>query len=107
MNIVKEFLKDQWLAAVILIIWITVMIINYSYTNKLIHNADNLKIEVDSLKKVLVKKSIEIDSLSKVDTILVNKIKIIKQKEYVQVRNVDNLNVSQLQKYFSDHYPKE
>ena len=52
------------------------------------------------------KSSIIIDSLSRIDTLIVNKIKIIKQKEYVQIRIVDSLPISGLQKYFSDKYTK-
>ena len=47
-----------------------------------------------------------IDSLSKIDTVIVNKIKTIKQKEYVQIKVIDSLPISGLQKFFSDRYPQ-
>jgi hypothetical protein len=49
----------------------------------------------------LIKK---IDSLSSIDKEIVEKIKIIKQKEYVQVKMVDSIPVSELQQFFTDRY---
>jgi hypothetical protein len=48
-----------------------------------------------------------IDSLSKIDTVIVNRIKTIKQKEYVQIKIIDSLPVSGLQKYFTDRYEEK
>jgi hypothetical protein len=45
-----------------------------------------------------------IDSLSKQDTVLLTKIKLIKEKEYETIRIIDSMPVSRLQEYFTNRY---
>ena len=47
-----------------------------------------------------------IDSLSKVDTVLLTKIKLIKEKEYETIRIIDSMPISGLQKYFTGRYQR-
>jgi len=47
----------------------------------------------------------KVDSLSSLEKEVIERIKIIKQKEYVQVKMVDNIPVSELQQFFTNRYP--
>ncbi len=62
----------------------------------------NLRIEIyerqDERMRILV------DSFSTLDTRVVEKIRTIKEKEYVQIKMVDNMPVSDLQEFFTDRY---
>jgi hypothetical protein len=47
----------------------------------------------------------KVDSLSSLEKEVIERIKIIKQKEHVQVKMVDNIPVSELQQFFTNRYP--
>jgi hypothetical protein len=104
MNKVLDYLKDQYLAVIIIIIWIFFTLYNQDKNTILIEQTKKLENKILILEEKDHESSKIIDSLSKVDTVIVNRIKIIKQKEYVQIRIIDSLPVSGLQKYFTDRY---
>lgn len=101
-----NFIKNQWLAGVIIIIWIIASLHSNMNNDKLLDEANHLKVEVDSLQNISAQKAKQIDSLSKVDTIIVDKIKTIKEKEYVEKRIIDSLPISGLQQFFTDRYER-
>lgn len=101
-----NFIKNQWLAGVIIIIWIIASLHSNMNNDKLLDEANHLKVEVDSLQEISAQKAKQIDSLSKVDTIIVDKIKTIKEKEYVEKRIIDSLPISGLQQFFTDRYER-
>jgi ABC-type cobalamin transport system ATPase subunit len=98
------YLKQQYLAVIITVLWIFFTLYTQNKTAILIEQSKKLEITIDNLKLKDKLSGKIIDSLSKVDTIIVNKIKIIKQKEYVQIKGVDSLNISELQEFFSKRY---
>jgi hypothetical protein len=99
-----NFIKNQWLAGVVIIIWIIVSL-SSNNNKELLEETKQLKIEVDSLQTISAEKGKQIDSLSEVDTLIVNKIKTVKEKEYVEIKVIDSLPISGLQSYFSERYP--
>lgn len=99
-----NFIKNQWLAGVVIIIWIIVSL-SSNNNKELLEETKQLKIEVDSLQTISAEKGKQIDSLSEVDTLIVNKIKTVKEKEYVEIKVIDSLPISGLQGYFSERYP--
>lgn len=99
-----NFIKNQWLAGVIIIIWIIASLHSNINNDKLLDEANHLKVEVDSLQNISAQKAKQIDSLSKVDTVIVDKIKTIKEKEYVEKRIIDSLPISGLQQFFNERY---
>lgn len=101
-----DSLEKQWLAVVIAALWLFSYTVNQEKNNRLIEQTKNLEEQVLVLEKKDHASVKVIDSLSKIDTVIVNKIKTIKQKEYVQIKVIDSLPVSGLQKYFSDRYPQ-
>ena len=100
-----NFIKNQWLAGVVIIIWIIVSL-SGNNNKELLDEANQLKVEVDSLQSVSAEKAKKIDSLSKVDAVIVDKIKLVKQKEYVEIKVIDSLPISGLQQFFSDRYER-
>jgi hypothetical protein len=104
---VLNYLREQYLAVII-----TVILIFFTFSEQQKNNV-LLKQVVELEGKILVLEEKDheaakvIDSLSKVDTLIVNRIKTIKEKEYVQIRIIDSLPVSELQKYFTDRYSEK
>lgn len=103
---ILDSLEKQWLAAVVAALWLFSYTVNQEKNNKLLEQTKNLEEQVLILEEKDHASVKVIDSLSKVDTVIVNKIKTIKQKEYVQIKVIDSLPISGLQKYFSDRYPQ-
>ena len=101
-----DSLEKQWLAVVVAALWLFSYTANQEKNNALLEQTKNLETQVLILEEQAHKSAKVIDSLSKIDTVIVNKIKTIKQKEYVQVKVIDSLPISGLQKFFSDHYPQ-
>ena len=101
-----DSLERQWLSIIIAALWLFTYTASQEKNNTLLEQTKYLEVKVLELEKKDHKSAKIIDSLSKVDTVIVNRIKTIKQKEYVQVKVIDSLPVSGLQKYFSDRYPQ-
>jgi len=102
-----QYLKDQYLAVIITVIWIFFTLYNQNKNDILIQQTKKLEAKIIVLEEKDHESGKIIDSLSRVDTVIVNRIKIIKQKEYVQIRIIDSLPVSGLQRYFTDRYEKK
>jgi len=104
--ILVNFIKKQWLAVIITALWL-LSTLHYQEKNSiLLKQTKQLEVEIVKLKKKDIQSSITIDSLSKIDTVIVNRIKTIKQKEYVQIKVIDSLPISGLQQYFTDNYKR-
>lgn len=103
---ISKFIKSQWLAFVLLFIWI-LSVIMYNHKKELLINETKiLDVKINKLNSDISKYKIVIDSLKIVDTVIVTKIKTIKQKEYEKIRVIDSLPISGLQSYFTERYPK-
>jgi hypothetical protein len=99
-----KFIKNQWFGVLIIIV---LLFLQYK---------SNQEIELYKLKLEEIDKHIEvykikdeqlqikIDSLSSLDAKVVEKIRTIKEKEYVQLKVVDSMPVSELQEFFTDRY---
>lgn len=106
LNKFLDSLEKQWLAVVVSALWLFTYTANQEKNSKLIENTKILETKITELEKEDVKSSKIIDSLSTIDTLIVNNIKTIKEKEYVQVKVIDSLPISGLQEYFSNRYPQ-
>tara|TARA_R110000782_G_scaffold190556_2_gene280421 strand:- start:1102 stop:1428 length:327 start_codon:yes stop_codon:yes gene_type:complete len=99
-------LEKQWLGIIVIAVWLFVYSSNKEKTNLLLEQTNLLESKIEMLELKADKSKKVIDSLYRADSLIVTRIKIIKQKEYVQVKIIDSLPISGLQKFFSDRYPK-
>ena len=104
--ILIKFIEKQWLAVIITALWLLSTLHYQEKNSVLLKETKQLEVEIVKLKKKDIQSSIKIDSLSKIDTVIVNRIKTIKQKEYVQIKVIDSLPISGLQQYFTDNYKR-
>lgn len=105
-----NYIRNQWLAFFIIIFWILISgyVINsvFSSGEKLQKETNKLKFKIDSLDNINKQIKKEIQIITKLDTLYVQKIKTIKEKEYVEIKVIDSMSVSSLQSYFSKRYPQ-
>ena len=102
---VLNFIKNQWFGIFIIIILI---FINYQSSKQIELYEQKLKeineqIEIYKEKDEKLQK--KIDSLSTADAVVVEEIRTIKEKEYVQIKVVDSMPISELQEFFTARYP--
>jgi hypothetical protein len=101
-----KFFKEQWLGSILIIVWIISVFIYQHKRNELLNKAYILETKIKELEKKAKVELKSVDSLKTIDTIIVTRIKIIKQKEYEEIRVIDSLPISGLQSYFTERYPK-
>ena len=103
---ISSFIKSQWLAVVLIIVFITYSIFNTADIAKYKEERSKFNNKIDSLELLAEKNKKLIDSLKEIDGVYVDRIKVIKQKEYEEIRIIDSLPVNQLQSYFTERYPE-
>jgi hypothetical protein len=104
---ILNYLREQYLAVIVIVIWIFFTLHSQQKTAVLLEQTKKLERNILVLEEKDHESSRIIDSLSRVDTLIVNRIKIIKQKEYVQIRIINSLPVSGLQSFFTDRYSEK
>lgn len=105
MSHISSFIKSQWLAVVLVIVFIIYSIINTAKMAKYKEERYKFNNKINSLELLADKNKKLIDSLKQIDGVYVEKIKVIKQKEYEEIRIIDSLPSNELQGYFSERYP--
>ena len=101
-----KFFKEQWLGSILIIIWLVSVLMYQHKKNELLNKAYILEARVKELENKTNVELKSVDSLKTIDTVIVTRIKIIKQKEYEEIRTIDSLPISGLQSYFTERYPK-
>jgi hypothetical protein len=104
-----NYIKNQWIALFAIIFWILISgyVVNSVFFSKekLQKETAKLKFKIDSLDNINLYTKKQIQIITKQDTLYVQKIKTIKEKEYVEIKIVDSMPISGLQSYFTERYP--
>jgi len=103
---ISSFIKSQWLSVVLVVVFIIYSIINTAKMAKYKEERYKFNNKINSLELLADKNKKLIDSLKQIDGVYVEKIKVIKQKEYEEIRIIDSLPSNELQGYFSERYPE-
>lgn len=102
-----KFIKQQWFGSVLIILWILSVVLYQNDRNQLIEESKVLENKIEDLEKKSDNYKKELERIRKVDTIIVDRIKKIKEKEYVQIKVIDSLTISGLQEFFTDRYSEK
>jgi hypothetical protein len=103
---ISNFIKSQWLAIILIISFIIYSTLNTANIEKYKQEQKEFNNKINALELVADKNKKMIDSLKQIDGVYVEKIKVIKQKEYEQIHFIDSLPANQLQIYFTERYPE-
>lgn len=101
-----DFIKYQWFGFILIVAFIIYSIFNTIDTNKYKEERAVFDNKIDSLELIAKNNKKLIDSLKQIDGVYVEKIKVIKQKEYEKIYIIDSLPTSELQSYFTERYPE-
>jgi hypothetical protein len=102
-----NFIKSQWLAFILLLLFILYLIFSQREVKYLEEHKSILEERLDLLEKKEVEFFKKLDTLKIENTIIVQKEKILIKKEYDTIKAVDNMPFSELQSFFSNRYYKE
>jgi hypothetical protein len=106
MYLIFNSLKNQWLGFVLIFFMTLFWVSSDKEIKRLEDKAKEMQLVIKDLEEKDHATALLIDSLSKQDTVLLTKIKLIKEKEYETIRIIDSLPVSKLQEYFADRYKR-
>lgn len=106
MYLILNSLKNQWLGFVLIFFMVLFWVSSDNEISKLEAKAKEMQLIIKDLEEKDHASALLIDSLSKKDTVLLTKIKLIKQKEYETIRIIDSMPISKLQQYFTDRYER-
>jgi len=99
-----NFFKEQWF----FVLFIIVLLMMQHESDKTIKKYEvqlkELNLQIEIYERQDARMQILVDSFSTLDTRVVEKIRTIKEKEYVQIKMVDDMPVSDLQEFFTDRY---
>jgi cell division protein FtsL len=99
-----KFIKDYWFGLFILMLLIYMQLNNQVEILLYQKTIQKLNIKIEQHKEQYELYQKKIDSLSSLEQDVVIRIEKIKEKEYVQVKVVDSLPVSDLQQFFTERY---
>lgn len=99
-----KYIKNQWLGFILIFIYIVIQHQNSLDQSKLEFENKQLLSEVKSLEKKAKTNEIKIDSLKNVDVVYVDKIKVIRETLVKELRVIDSIPHSEIEKYFADRY---
>jgi len=102
--VLLQFIKSyKYIIAIVLMI--IAFLLYKEFKNK--SSINTLKTNNNRLeeRKIALKDSIKI--IIKTQTKYINKIQVIKEKEYEQIKVIDNYNNTELERFFSDRYNKD
>lgn len=106
MYLIFNSLKNQWLGFVLILFMTLFWVSSDKEIKRLEDKAKEMQLVIKDLEEKDHASALLIDSLSKVDTVLLTKIKLIKEKEYETIRIIDSMPISGLQKYFTGRYQR-
>ena len=104
-NKIWTFLKEQWLTCVIIIVLVFMQVQTDAKVAIYKEALKHLELKIEQYKKSDEELRYKIDSLSFLEKEVIREIETIKEKEYVQIKVVDSLPISELQQFFTDRYP--
>jgi hypothetical protein len=103
---ILNFIKRQWLSVILIAIYVVLTLISNQEKKELLQKEKELSLKIQFLEAKDHEYAKKIAELSKVDTVYLDSIKIVKIKGDEKISSVANIPASKLQEYFTDRYPE-
>ena len=101
------FLKNQWLASVLIVLFILFSFYNSIKKEELLKEKQRLEKEIEALEQKEQLHWNKLDSLKVSESTIIEKEKTLIQIQHDTIKVIDTMSVSELQKYFTDRYNKK
>jgi hypothetical protein len=104
---VIAFLKNQWLASVLIALFILFLFYNSIKKKELLKEKQRLEKEIKVLEQKEQLHWNKLDSLKVSENTIIKKEKILIQIQHDTIKVIDTMSVSELQKFFTNRYNKK
>ena len=104
---ISNFIKQQWLAFVLIIIFILYILYGMEKKNELLLEKTRLEKEIKALEQREDLHWNKLDSLKTDNKIIIQKEKTLIQLQHDTIKIIDTISFSELQRYFTDRYGKK
>jgi len=101
---ISNFIKQQWLGTILILLFILFLIYGIGQNNELKKEKKRLEADIELLEKREELHWNKLDSLKSNNKVIVQKEKILIQLEHDTIKVIDTIAFSKLQKFFSDRY---
>jgi hypothetical protein len=98
------FLKNQWLASVLIVLFILFSFYNSIKKEELLKEKQRLEKEIKLLEQKEQLHWNKLDSLKVSESTIIEKEKTLIQIQHDTIKVIDTMSVSELQKYFTERY---
>lgn len=102
-----NFVKNQWLAFILLLLSILYFLYSQNEMSHLEEQKETLEKRVEALDKKELQYWKKLSTLKVEHKTIIQKEKILIQKEYDTIESVNTMSISELQSFFSDRYSKK
>ena len=102
-----EFLKNQWLASVLIVLFILFSFYNSIKKEELLKEKQRLEKEIEALEQKEQLHWNKLDSLKVSESTIIEKEKTLIQIQHDTIKVIDTMSISELQEYFTDRYHQE
>ena len=102
-----NFVKNQWLAFILLFLSILYFLYSQNEMSHFVYHIDTLEKRVEVLDKKELQYWKKLSTLKVEHKTIIQKEKILIQKEYDTIKSVDAMSISKLQSFFSNRYNKK
>jgi|LakMenE01Jun11ns_1017448.scaffolds.fasta_scaffold9952518_5 hypothetical protein len=101
------FLKNQWLASVLIVLFILFSFYNSIKKEELLKEKQRLEKEIEALEQKEQLHWNKLDSLKVSESTIIEKEKTLIQIQHDTIKVIDTMSISELQEYFTDRYHQE
>jgi hypothetical protein len=101
------FLKNQWLASVLIVLFILFSFYNSIKKEELLKEKQRLEKEIKLLEQKEQLHWNKLDSLKVSESTIIEKEKTLIQIQHDTIKVIDTMSVSELQEYFTNRYNKK
>ena len=102
-----SFLKNQWLAFVLIVLFVLYSFYNSIKKEELLKEKQRLEKEIKALEQKEQLHWNKLDSLKVSESTIIQKEKILIKIQHDTIKIIDTMSVSELQKYFANRYNKK
>lgn len=99
-----KFIREQWFGFLIIAVLVFMQINSSKELQQYREQIKQLEKQIEHYQHLDELSKKKIDSLSSLEQEVITEIQTIKEKEYVQIKVVDSLPVSDLQQFFTERY---
>jgi len=104
---ISNFIKQQWLGSILIVLFILFLLYGIGKNNELKKEKERLEKDIELLEQKELLHWYKLDSLKVSESTIIQKEKTLIQIQHDTIKVIDTMSISELQEYFTDRYHQE